>query len=78
MNGSEHLKEKLRKAIIGKIRREGWSQSEAGELCNTSRVHMNHLVKGTGKIALNKLVKVAEDLGLRVTLVVEDRLRKEQ
>jgi predicted XRE-type DNA-binding protein len=69
---AEVLKEKLRKAIAAKIKREGLSQSEAGRLCDTSRIHMNHLVKGTGPIALSRLIEVAEDLGLKVDLIIED------
>ena len=73
MERANQIREKLRKAIIAKIKREGWSQSEAGRLCGTSRVHMNHLVNGMGSAALNKLIQVAEDLGLRVELLIEDK-----
>lgn len=73
MDKPELLRQKLLKAIVAKIKREKWSQSEAGRLCDTSRVHMNHLVKGTGSAALNKLIQVAEDIGLRVEFIIEDR-----
>jgi hypothetical protein len=74
----DYFREKLRKAIAAKIKREGWSQTEAGRLCETSRVHMNHLLRGKGWAALPKMIQVAEDLGLRVDLVIEDRASKEK
>jgi predicted XRE-type DNA-binding protein len=78
MEKAEYLRQKLRKAIVAKIKREGWSQSEAGKLCGTSRVHMNHLVNGKGWAALPKMIQVADGLGLRVDLIIEDTSRKEK
>ncbi len=73
MPTAELLREKLRKAIAAKIKREGLSQSQAGERCGGDRIFMNHLVKGRASVSISRLIEIAESLGLKVDLTIEDR-----
>jgi len=73
MDRAESLKRQLLQAIRGKIKQEGWSQSQAGRLSGLPRTHMNNILRGTADaIGFNRLLRIAEGIGLRVELKIHD------
>lgn len=66
------LKDKLTKAILQEMEKQGLSQGEVGRIVGMDRRNVNKTLRGTEKgIALNQLVRIANGIGLRVDLIVK-------
>ena len=66
------LKDKLTKAILQEMGKQGLSQGEVGRIVGMDRRNVNKTLRGTEKgIALNQLVRIANGIGLRVDLIVK-------